>query len=197
MILGTSTDVRTPTGMKVAPQSYKKLEVAADQLRPMLPFESSGSGSNYKIDGWRLLEKTLRRAGYEPHVEEVSELKDCAAFTIPDKRLVVLRNDVYEGLFVGNVFSRSTVVHELAHIVLGHHVTLHRGAVLGKHEFYEDSEWQAKAMTAAVMMPLDACRKASSAEELAEMCGTSVQAARYRLERLQKDGLLQPRGLFW
>lgn len=197
MILGTSTQSRTPQGMKVAPQSYKSLEAAADQLRPLLPFEQARSGPSRRIDGWRLLEQTLPRVKYNYHYEGIDTLKDCAAFTIPDRELVVLREDVYEGLFTGNVFSRSTVVHELAHIVLEHHVTLHRGATLGKHQFFEDSEWQAKAMTAAVMMPLDACRGVSCAEDLAEMCGTSVQSARYRLERLQKDGLIEKKGLFW
>lgn len=195
--LGTSANAKTPTGMKVAPQSYKSLEVAAEQLRPILPLEQSASGPGLRIDGWRLLEKTLPQAGYHYHVEEKHALEECAAFTIPERNLVVLRVDVYEGLFTGNVFSRSTVVHELAHIVLPHHVTLHRGATLGQHRFYEDSEWQAKAMTAAVMMPIEVCRQVGSAEELANLCGTSVQASRYRLERLQKDGLIPARGLFW
>lgn len=195
--LGTANNARTPSGMKVAPQSYKKLEAAATQLREVLPFVGQRSDTNQRIDGWRLLEQTLPKAGYQYHVAEVSELEDCAAFTVPDRKLVVLRNDIFEGLHTDNPFSRSTVVHELAHIVLEHHVTLHRGAVLGRHEFYEDSEWQAKAMTAAVMMPIRVCEVVGSAEELARVCGTSVQAARYRLERLQSKGIIKPKGLFW
>lgn len=192
--LGKCTDIRTPTGMKVAPQSYRTLEAAATQLRVFLPKVES---NQHKIDGWRLLEKTLRQAEYEHHYESEHELQDCAAFTIPDKKLVVLRQDVYDGLFENNPFSLSTVVHELSHIVLNHHVTCHRGAVLGKHKFYEDSEWQAKAMTAAIMMPIEVCNEVSSAEELASICGTSKQAARYRLERLEKDGLITKKQLFW
>lgn len=192
--LGRNSEIRTPTGMKVAPQSYRTLEAAADQLRPLLPTVGSNS---FMIDGWRLLEKTLRQAGYESHIEDEKDLQDCAAFAMPDRKLVVLREDIYDGLFTDSAFARSTVVHELTHIVLNHHVTCHRGAELGKHRFYEDSEWQAKAMTAAVMMPLEACKAVTSAEQLAAMCGTSNQAARYRLERLEKDGLIEPKGLFW
>ncbi|MBC7470292.1 MAG: ImmA/IrrE family metallo-endopeptidase, partial [Ramlibacter sp.] len=187
--LGNGQKSRLPSGMKVAPTSYAKLELAAASLFPLLPKER---GSVYVIEGWRVLEQTLSRAGYEPHVAEVHELEDCAAFTIPDKGLVVLRRDVYDGLFNGSVFSRSTVIHELSHIVLAHHVTLHRGAVLGQHKFYEDSEWQAKAMTAAVMMPVEACQEARGAHHLAEMCGTSVEAATYRLERLTKEKIVTP-----
>ncbi|MDB5957503.1 ImmA/IrrE family metallo-endopeptidase [Ramlibacter sp.] len=184
--LGNGHRSRLPTGMKVAPTSYAKLELAADSLRPLLPRER---GSQYKIDGARVLERTLRQAEYEFHVEHAHNLEDCAAFTIPDEGLVVLRQDVYDGLFRDSVFSRSTVIHEVAHIVLKHHVTLRRGAV-GQHKFYEDSEWQAKAMTAAVMMPMDACQQARNAYDLAEMCGTSVEAATYRLERLIKERLI-------
>ncbi|TLS18457.1 MAG: ImmA/IrrE family metallo-endopeptidase [Betaproteobacteria bacterium] len=189
--LGNSYSSRQPSGMKVAPTSYAKLEVAADSLHPLLPKEA---GSKYIISAWRVLEHTLAKAGYEPHVESNDKLDDCAAFTIPSEGLVVVRQDVYDGLHDGAVFSRSTVIHELSHIVLKHDVTLHRGAVLGQHRFYEDSEWQAKALTAAVMMPLEACRQARNERELAEMCGTSVEAASYRLERLQKERLIPYKG---
>lgn len=192
--LGKATEIRTPTGMKVAPQSYRTLEAAANELRAVLP---KISASSPKIDAWRLLEHTLFKAGYTAHIEDETSLQDCAAFTIPDSKLIVMRRDVYDGIFEDNAFSRSTVVHELAHIALNHHVTLHRGAELGKHKFYEDSEWQAKALTAALMMPVDVCQSVSSAEELSNLCGTSKQAATYRLERLEREGLIQKKGLFW
>lgn len=181
--LGNSHRSRTPSGMKVAPTSYSKLEMAADSLRPLLPTER---GSQYTVSGWRVLEQTLVKAGFLVRVEEVASLDDCAAFTIPSQNLVVIRQDVYDGLHAGSVFSRSTVIHELAHIVLKHDVTLHRGFTHGQHRFFEDSEWQAKALTAAVMMPLSLCKSVRGAAELAELCGTSVESASYRLDRLSK-----------
>jgi len=190
--LGNAKAVRTPTGMKVAPMSYVKLEEVADGLRPLLPTASGYGGGPWKIDAWRVLEHTLARGGYHYHLATREELNDCAAFTIPEQKLIVLREDVYDGLFTDDVFSRSTVIHELAHIVLNHAVTLHRGAILGKHQFCEDSEWQAKALTAAVMMPIAACRAAHSPNELAQMCGTSVQSARYRMQKLIEQKLLDP-----
>lgn len=198
--LGTAKKgARTPSGMKVAPTSYDKLERAAKDLRPLLPTLSGMGWSSSAIDCVRVLEQTLPQAGYNYMIEDVEDLKDCAAFTIPERNIVVLREDVYDGLFDDSPFSRSTVIHELAHIVLRHHVTLHRGAVLGEHKFCEDSEWQAKALTAAVMMPVDACRAARSAHELAEACGTSSQAAGYRIDNLVRRGVIKPKpqhGLF-
>lgn len=187
--LGNGSKARTPSGMKVAPMSYAKLEQVADDLRPLLPVESR-RGSKCAIDAWRVLEKVLPQAGFSYVVADTHELSDCAAFTVPEQKIVVLREDVYDGLFTDSAFSRSTVVHELAHIVLNHSVTLHRGAVLGAHKFFEDSEWQAKALTAAVMMPIAVCKKASSASHLAALCGTSDEAAGYRLKRLINDGLI-------
>lgn len=195
--LGNGQQARTPSGMKVAPTSYAKLEKAANELRPALPRVRTGAHTQFKLDGWRILEQTLPKAGFQYSIAGKHELQDCAAFTIPEQGLIVIRDDVYSGLFEDAPFSHSTVVHELAHIALGHAITLHRGAVLGQHQFFEDSEWQAKALTAAIMMPVEACQQARSAQHLAEMCGTSEQSASYRLERLIKNGLVPAtRGLF-
>ena len=187
MILGNESKSLTPSGYKVAPMSYAKLEDVAERLRPLLP-TVAGSGG-HRIDAWRTLEITLRKAGYEYRSEETASLNDCAAFTNPERRLIVLREDVYDGVTEENVFSRSTVIHELSHIVLEHAVTLQRGPI-GQHRFFEDSEWQAKALTAAIMMPLSVCRSVASPFDLALLCGTSVQAATYRLDRLVKDGII-------
>ncbi|WP_229293743.1 ImmA/IrrE family metallo-endopeptidase [Burkholderia pseudomallei] len=198
--LGTAArGARTPSGMKVAPTSYEKLERVADGLRPLLPKFNGLGRSSDAIDCLRVLEQTLPKAGFNYMYEDVAALQDCAAFTIPERNIVVLREDVYDGLFDDSPFSRSTVIHELSHIVLQHAVTLHRGATLGQHKFFEDSEWQAKALTAAIMMPVEACVAARSAHELAQMCGTSAQSAGYRLDNLINRGLVAPKpqkGLF-
>jgi hypothetical protein len=190
--LGNAQSMRTPTGLKVAPMSYSKLEEIAGGVRPMLPAVVGHGRQPWTIDAWRILEKTLPNAGFSYHVAENQDLEECAGFTIPEQKLVVLRQDVYDGLFLEDVFSRSTVVHELSHIVLNHAVTLHRNAPAGQHGFHEDSEWQAKALTAAIMMPIEACKAAHSASELARMCGTSIQAATYRLNKLGNRGIIDP-----
>jgi hypothetical protein len=198
--LGTSVNARTPSGLKVAKMSYVKLEAVAEDLRVLLPTVKGYGGGKWKIDSWRILEQTLPRAQFNYYVAESAELDECAAFTVPDNKLIVLRRDVYDGLFEDEAFSRSTVIHELAHIVLNHATTLHRGATLGEHQFCEDSEWQAKALTAAVMMPIDACRAAHSAHDLSQLCGTSLQAATYRINKLVERGALEAKrpsgGLF-
>lgn len=185
--LGTANRSRSPTGLRVAAKNYRQIEEIAEGVRPLLPKYPE---SDWKIDAARVLEYTLPKAGYEYYVEKTQELKECAGFTLPEHRLVILREDVYEGLFEDNVFSRSTVIHELSHIVLNHATTLYRGAPVGQHRFFEDSEWQANSLTAAVMMPLAACKVAVSIADLGSRCGTSTPASTYRIQKLVERGIL-------
>lgn len=194
-IVSTNGEIRTPTGLKVKAQSYASIEKAANTLRPSLPLMGS---EPFRLDCLSIFERTLPAAGYAYRTVAIDEMHDCAGFTIPERNVVVLREDVYEKLHADQVYGRSTVIHELSHLALRHHVTLHRGAVAGEHEFYEDSEWQAKALTAALMMPLDAARIAATPRHLAEMCGTSEMSARYRIATLVKNlKLLTPSHSLW
>jgi hypothetical protein len=127
--LTTNGVFRTPTGLRVKPQSYSKLEAIANELRPSLPLVA---GERFKLDCCAIFERSLPAAGYSYRVDEIKDAGDCAGYTIPEQRVVALRLDVYDKLHDGNVFGRSTVVHELSHIAMQHHRTLYRGADLGK-----------------------------------------------------------------
>lgn len=185
---------KAPSGFKVRGESYRSLEIAASELRPQLPMIQ---GSRFSLNCIRIFEQTLPKVGYQYRTIEIEDSDECAAFTIPSESIVVLRIDVYDKLQSEQVFGRSTVIHELSHIVLQHHVTLHRGAVLGTHKHFEDSEWQAKTFTAAVMMPLEAAKIARSPQEFADLCGTSVEAATYRINTLVRLKLLTPNHMLW
>lgn len=180
----------TPSGYRVSPTNYRELETIADGLRPMLP---KVKRDRFKIDCGRVLEGTLQRAGYVFRSVDVEAMIDCAAFTVPEHNLIVFREDIYDLVLKDHVYGRSTVIHEMSHIVLNHAATLRRGSPRGAHRHFEDSEWQAKALTAAIMMPLEACRQATSASELGRICGTSHQAASYRLDRLVQAKIINPK----
>ena len=107
-----------------------------------------------------------------------------------DSGKLVFREDIYDLVQEDKVYGRSTVVHEMSHIVLKHSATLCRGAPYGRHNYCEDSEWQAKSLTAALMMPISACKQVQSAKELAWLCGTSIDSATYRLDRLFRSGII-------
>lgn len=177
-----------PQGFRVAPTSYAKIEALADQFRQFLPVVSDSQP--YRLDAWRILEETMVVAGYGVRVGDTKEMGQVVGMTAPAEKLIMIREDIYDRLADDHVFSRSTVIHEVAHNLMQHAVTLQRSP-LGSHAFYQDSEWQAKAMTAALMMPVDACRLAGTPASLAAMCGTSSEAAGYRLDQLRKSGVIK------
>ncbi|WP_082750731.1 ImmA/IrrE family metallo-endopeptidase [Burkholderia sp. MSMB0856] len=182
---------KRPSGYKVAPRNRVQLRAVADELRPMLVSEGCYKSDPYYLDASHLLENVLHRAQYTFHPDDSPELVETAAFAIPERKLIVIRADVYDKLSEGSAFSRYTVVHEFSHIVLDHAVTLHRGAVLGQHEWWEDSEWQANNLTAELLMPVAVVRALGGNSQLIQQrCGVSAPAAENRLKNLRNERLI-------
>jgi hypothetical protein len=182
---------KRPSGYKVAPRNRVQLRAVADELRPMLVAEGCYKTDPFYLDASYLLENVLHRAQYTFHADDSDELVETAAFAIPERKLIVIRADVYDKLGEGNAFSRYTVVHEFSHIVLDHAVTLHRGAVLGQHEWWEDSEWQANNLTAELLMPVGVVRAlGANAQQIQQRCGVSAKAVENRLKNLRNERLI-------
>jgi hypothetical protein len=182
---------KKPIGYKVAPRRKADLRTVSNGLRLLPQIKACYKDGGHFIDTLHLLEDVLFHAGFHLHLVEDNEFPETVAFTVPQSGLIVLRNGIYEDLFRNDPFARYTVVHEFSHIVLGHAVTLHRGAALGEHQWYEDSEWQANNLTAELMMPVDIVQKLDCKPILimAE-CGVSAQAVQYRLSNLMKEGVI-------
>lgn len=180
-----------PQGYKVSPMRRTDLRSISDQLRKLPEIAACYKDGNF-LDAVYLLENVLFRAGYNLHLLDDDKLTETAGFTAPELRLIVLRNSIYEGLFENDPFSRYTVVHEFSHIVLNHAVTLHRGALLGQHQWFEDSEWQANNLAAELMMPIEVIQRLELKPLLIQSeCGVSSRAVHYRLDNLRKEGLIQ------
>lgn len=190
---GSKKRARGPIGYKVAPRNRQQLRSAAMELIPFLKKEgcfNTEFGPDF-LDASFLLENILQRAGYNFHVDGSGNLTETAAFAVPDRKLIVLREDIYENLEQHDPFARYTVVHEFAHIYLEHAISLHRGAMLGQHNWWEDSEWQANNLAAEMLMPVDVIKRLGGMPLLVQAdCGVSSRAATYRLDTLRKEGLL-------
>ena len=184
------TSRMTPNGYKVAAKSRRQLRAIAEDVCQLLRELNCYKGAHF-LDVNRLLENTLPQAGFAYHIIDDHELSDAAAFTIPEKHLIVLRNSVYEKLACNDPFSRYTVIHEFSHIILNDSVTLHRDAILGRHRWYEDSEWQANNLAAEIMMPVSVIQEFAGLPLLImEACGVGAQAVTYRLNNLEREGVL-------
>lgn len=189
VVISNNTSPRNPCGYQVASKSRQQLRTIAQGLLPILKAEGCFDKSLYNLDVSHLLENVLHRANYPFHIDD--SLTETAAFTIPERRLIVLKKDVYDSLENGNPFARFTVVHEFSHIVLDHAVTLHRGAVLGKHTWIQDSEWQANNLAAELMMPIEAVKMLEgNAQKISLTCGTSLSAAQYRVRNLVNEKII-------
>lgn len=183
---------RRPMGYKVAPKNTSDLRALANDFSRLPALSACYENDGCFLNAITLLEHVLQSANFQPHVVENDVLPETAAFTIPEDGLIVLRQSVYDGLFTGDPFSRYTVVHEFSHIALQHTVTLHRGATLGNHDWWEDSEWQANNLAAEMLMPVQVVQKLGGrAMLIAAECGVSMSAATFRVTKLQKEGLLK------
>lgn len=188
-----SMRIKRPIGYKVAGRNRVQLRAAACELLPFLRAQgcfNTNNGPDY-LDASFLLENILQRAGYSFHPDNSGELQETVAFAIPEQKLIVIREDVYDDLHRDDPFARYTVVHEFCHIYLEHAVTLHRGAQLGQHNWWEDSEWQANNMAAEILMPVDVVRRLEGKPLLIQAtCGVSSRAATFRIANLTKENLL-------
>jgi hypothetical protein len=184
---------RGPIGYKVAPRNRAQLREVATSMRELLRAEGcyrTEAGPDY-LDATYLLENVLQRARYAFHPDDSGHLQETVAFTIPDRRLIILRDDIYNSLQEGGPFARYTVVHEFSHIVLEHALTLHRGVTLGQHQWWEDSEWQANNLAAELLMPVEVVQSLDGKPLLIQStCGVSAPAAMHRIDNLKKEGLL-------
>ena len=175
-----------PRGYKVEPQNKRLLESEAAQLYELL--EKNGFANDGWVDALSILEHVFPVLGLQLDVREKEELKDVAAYVSPSEKLIVIRADIYDDLHNEDGRARFTVLHELSHMILGHHLTLHRDAEVGTHRHFEDSEWQADYLGAATLMPLSVVKRyLNNPIGLAKHCGCSYTAAEIRIANVKKS----------
>lgn len=133
-----------------------------------LPIDLKGIADK---NGWTLL-------SYENHIELALALDRespflCDGWTViyGDEVFIFFRNSRHEGR------NRFTIAHEFGHLTLHHIKELKR----------EEFEQEANMFAARILMPLCLLKEChvKTAEEIANLCHTSIESARYRAERLK------------
>ena len=101
--------------------------------------------------------------------------------TFPEKNLIQIREDVYEGADSGNGRDRLTVCHEIGHFFLHRDLPAWTKRISrnNAHKTFEDSEWQADCFAGELLMPYELKEKNPSVSELQALCGVSQAAARF------------------
>ena len=136
---------------KATPLSRKNIRKIARLIR-----ESIGVSDKEAFPVIPFLESVLKKFDYDYDICEESELKDKYAVTIPSKRLMKIREDVYLGAMNNNPRDLFTIAHEFGHAFLHDTDTI----VLARGEegikAYENPEWQANTFAAELLAPSDA-----------------------------------------
>ena len=143
------------SGMKVPPCSRRDLRAIASKVHRLLRYDGVSPFPVVEV-----VELVLPKLvpGFEFQVISKDEMGDDHGRTYPDKRLMYIREDVYEGACAGRGRDRFTIGHELSHQLLheGVDVALARSNL--QHAVYEDSEWQANALSGELLMPYERIR---------------------------------------
>lgn len=165
------------TGMKVPPLGRKDLRAVAGVIHKHLHYD--GDGPFPVMEMLELILPTM----YPDFIYDIrpkEELGNDHGMTFPDKHLILLREDVYDGACAGRGRDRYTVAHEISHQILheGLGVRLMRENV--PHKTFEDSEWQANALAGEMLMPYGKIA-GLDAEAISKRYCVSLSAAKTQL----------------
>lgn len=111
------------------------------------------------------------------------------AETFPDKKLIRVKNSVYERACKQDGQARYTLAHELGHLFLQHKVINNSFSRCNSKKnvpIYYDSEWQADIFAAEFLMPFDLVKN-MSIEHIVKNCGVTKSAAETRWRRIRNE----------
>ncbi len=128
---------------------------------------------------------------YDDYVFEVvseAEMGDDLGKTWPNEHVIRVREDVYEAACEGQGFARMILGHESSHLLRHEGIPVSMACrKADKHlPAYKSSEWQANAMSGALLMP--SCKIIEmSIDEIVEKYQVSTGAAEMQLCSIRKE----------
>jgi hypothetical protein len=213
--------IRQPRGIR-AERSYSHVQLESEALRLRraagFPVDEPIDGLKFydQIQDYRVVVKGKKHRIF-CRIDRLADGVEAQAIFSPDSADydIVLTEQTYAWLEEGHPRGKHSLIHELAHVMLHPNLLqqlslmpVHEKAALFRggsipHNFFEDTEWQADALTSAITMPAKAihrlerereakCNWLTLDGEISERFGVSQQAAGYRLNTYQtrKDQLL-------
>ena len=90
-----------------------------------------------------------------------------------------IKESIYNGACDGNGRDRMTIAHEICHFLMLCSLGFKIQRSFGKPKPCEDPEWQAKCMAAELMIDKRLVKNMDP-HEIAEVCGVSIEAAKYQ-----------------
>lgn len=112
-------------------------------------------------------------------------LPDDEARAYPKQWLIKIRKGMYEGLLRGDVRARWSLAHELAHILLQHpRRALARSRGIESTDLFER---EANLFAATLLAPYERAKHCSNPEEIRDVFGISLPAAKFRFDELKLE----------
>lgn len=109
--------------------------------------------------------------------------------TVPNKHIMRLREDVYIGIYEGIGQHRFTGMHECSHLIFHEGIPLSLARRDAKNfPLYRNSEWQADALAAELLMPYEAVKNMSPLK-IELLYGVSSSAAQCRRDKTDKEAM--------
>lgn len=164
------------TGIKVPPRSKAGIYQIANNIRAVFDLK----GAYVPIETiYEVLPELL--SGFNYQVVSRTELGTDEGRTYPSKKLILIREDVYDGACQGNGRDRFTMAHELGHLFLHSDVQFSRDEKPIK--IYMDSEWQADIFASGFLINETRLKMCLSVEEVSSVFGVSYMAAECRFNK--------------
>ncbi|MDO4604567.1 MAG: ImmA/IrrE family metallo-endopeptidase [Helcococcus sp.] len=109
--------------------------------------------------------------------------------TFPSEKHINIREDIYDKACEGDPFGKSTIAHELYHLLFHKENTIslcRTGGDIQNRKVYEDPEWQANCFAGELMVPKDLIAGMIK-DEVIENCNVSESMADYQIKVYRRE----------
>lgn len=174
---------------KVAPLSVNEIRDVAHHLRDLIKgtrFDSLRLNIAGMLDHLRDSEQI------EFEIVDDNQLQNEYAVSVPNEKLIRVRQSVYHNAILGVPRDCFTLAHELGHVILHRNTNpvYARSQSDSFHHFTEDAEWQANTFASELLVDSRQLEGLCSPRDIANRFGVSLETAGILYERYEKSGIL-------
>jgi len=169
-------------GQEVPPLSSGAILERALALRKTCDLETSRYFPIGRV--FECLDVILEGASFEVLFND--QLGSIHGLTHPNRRLIQLREDIYDGACNNNPRDRFTLAHELGHLLLHRDIAYARVDPNNPPVIYRNSEWQADKFASYLLMPPRLLGACTSIHQAVDEFKISYEAVNVRRDEIGK-----------
>jgi transcriptional regulator with XRE-family HTH domain len=164
---------RSRRGIFVPPMSTEAIRDFADKVRSAFVDDEQIEFPIMDVLEFRM---AALLEGFYIDIRDKESMGGDEGRVVAGKNAIALREDVYEGAWIGNGRDRFTASHEFAHFLLHRTMTMARMRD-DSDKIYCDAEWQADTFAGTLLMSPRHLHRFRDADNAAEACKMSPPAA--------------------